>query len=204
MLMVLLTWVLVVGQDELGSCCGLRIQRCRYTDIGAVSLSQWIWTVDIEERGKHSSFFVYEISGKYTTFVDQVIKDNVTANSAIRLSDYTERKYRHLKNVADHSVAYRITHAAFWILADYVTERKSKTVTTCGSEALTIPGGFPGWDMLIGFRSVLYSLFASVRMINRKDLRTAYITMSMFCVLWIGGESAPELGTDAQEVSGWL
>ena len=58
--------------------------------------------------------------------------------------------------------------------------------------------------MLIGCLSVLSSLLAFVPVISRKDLRTAYITSMCFCVLCVGGESAPELGREMQEVSGWL
>ena len=55
---------------------------------------------------------MYGIAGKYRTVADKAIKDAVSANSVIRLPDYTQRKYRNLKKVADHSVASGITHAA--------------------------------------------------------------------------------------------
>ena len=52
-------------QGGLRSCSGLRIHRCRHTDIAAVSLWQWIWIVDIEESGKHSIVFImYRIAAK--------------------------------------------------------------------------------------------------------------------------------------------
>ena len=52
--------------------------------------------------------------------------------------------------------------------------------------------------MLIGCLYVLYLLFEGVPVMSRKDLRNAYIT-SMFSVLWIGGESAPELGINCNK-----
>ena len=58
--------------------------------------------------------------------------------------------------------------------------------------------------MLIGCLTVLYPLVEDVPVLSRKDLKIAYITTSMFCALWIGGETAPELGTEVQELSAWL
>ena len=58
--------------------------------------------------------------------------------------------------------------------------------------------------MLIGCLTVLYPLVEDVPVLSRKDLKIAYITTSMFCALWIGGETAPELGTKVQEPSAWL
>ena len=58
--------------------------------------------------------------------------------------------------------------------------------------------------MLIGCLGALYRLVEGVPVISRKDLKTAYITMSIFCVLWIGGETAPGIGREVQETSGWL
>ena len=58
--------------------------------------------------------------------------------------------------------------------------------------------------MLIGCLNVLYPLVEGVPVISRKDLKIAYIATSMFCVLWIGGATAPELGREVQELSAWL
>ena len=66
----------------------------------------------LKEKENIPVFVVYGSVGKYTTLVDQAIKDNVSANSVIRLSDYIQRKYHNLKDVADHSVASGITNVA--------------------------------------------------------------------------------------------
>ena len=57
-------------------------------------------------------FVVYGVVGKYTTLIDQAIKGNVRANSVIKLSDYTQRKYCNLKNVPNYSAASGMTNAA--------------------------------------------------------------------------------------------
>ena len=49
---------------------------------------------------------------------------------------------------------------------------------------------------------MLYPLVEVVSVLSRKYLKIAYITTSMFCVLWIGGETAPELGGEAEKVFG--
>ena len=66
----------------------------------------------LKKKTNVSVFVASSTAKKYTKLSGQAITDNVSSNSVSRLSDYTQRKYRNLKSIADHFAASGITDAA--------------------------------------------------------------------------------------------